>query len=146
MALGANERALILPLEQIHDNTIVPEHIPVPALLRQLHELPVASALPVRFLYIWLLDDPIQVLVQAVKEERNELLRVVLLVAGKLGREALELGFEFAGGVGCGRGGGGPDALQERAEGFCDGAVHAQRVVWIELLLEDAVWRKRYFD
>lgn len=62
----------------------------------------------------------------------------MLLVPAELRGKSLQLGFEFPRGVG-GRGGVGvPDTVQERAEGFGDGAVHAEGIVRVEFILVDS--------
>ena len=75
---------------------------------------------------VWLLLHPIQVLVQAVKQERKQLLRVLLLITRELGRESPDRHFEVPGhdeGVLPA-----PHALDQLAEGAGDLALHPQWV------------------
>ena len=71
----------ILPLEEVHDEAVVAHPVDLPLLLAgdlrgQLLEL----GLPFRRrLDVALLQDPVQILVQAIQQEAQELLRVVLL-------------------------------------------------------------------
>jgi hypothetical protein len=96
LTLGTNQRALILPLKQIHNDTIVPLHVALPAFPRMLDQLQIASSFPIRVLHIRLLQHPIQILVKTVEQERDELLGVVLLISCELRCEALELLLELA--------------------------------------------------
>jgi len=66
VALRTDKGALVLALEQIDNNTIVPLEVPVPRGVSQLDQLLVSSTLPVRFLDVRFLHDTIQIFVQSV--------------------------------------------------------------------------------
>ena len=76
----------VLPLEEVHDKTIVPHAVQLPLLLaRQLRR----ELLQLRFslrrhLDVRLLQHTIEVLVQAIEKHAKKLLRIVLFGAGKL--------------------------------------------------------------
>jgi hypothetical protein len=125
VTLWANKGTHQLPLKQVHDDTIVPLLVTLPALLAELGQLALSpSSLPIRFLDIWLLDDPIQILVKSIQEESDELLSVVLTVASKGRREAGCYRFKPARGVGrVGRCG--PEILDHIAERSGYFSVHA---------------------
>ena len=91
----------------------------------------VRPILAVLELNVGLLFDPVQVLVEPVEEEGEQLLRVLLLVAGELRREPphrhLEVPRDDV------RVAARPDALDELAEGARDLALHSQRVVLVDV-------------
>lgn len=68
VTLGTNQGTLQLPLEQVDNDTVVPLFVPIPAFLSKLSQLLVTTTrLPVGFLDIWLLQNPIQVLMQTIQ-------------------------------------------------------------------------------
>lgn len=89
LTLRTHQCAFILTLEQINDDAVIPLHIAIPRLLCQQHHLSVPSSLPIWFLYVGFLQNTIKVLVQTVKQERHQLLGVVLLIAAELWGKAL---------------------------------------------------------
>jgi hypothetical protein len=135
LAFGAHERAPVLALEQVDDDAVVALEVAVPARTCERTHLARAAARPIRLFDVRLLQDAVQVLVQPVEQERDELLRVVLLVARKLRREALQRLLELARRVRRRGPAPGPHAVQERAERLGDRAVHPERVVRVELVL-----------
>lgn len=82
----------VLPLEEVHDQAIVAHAVYLPLLLaRDLRRQVLELGLALRSLRdLGLLQYSVQVLVQAIKQEAQELLRVVLFRAGELGRVAAD--------------------------------------------------------
>ena len=80
----------ILPLEEVDDEAVVAHAVDLPLLLaRNLRGHPLELRLALwRAFDLGLLQDPVQVLVQTVKQEAQELLRVVLFRARELRRMA----------------------------------------------------------
>lgn len=89
LTLWAHQCTLILTLEQINYDAVIPQHITFPRLLCEFHHLSVPSSLPIWFLHIRFLQNTIKVLVQTIKQKRHQLLGVVLLIAAELRGEAL---------------------------------------------------------
>lgn len=89
-ARRADERALVLALEEVYDDAVVPPLVLLPACPRHPRELLIASTHPVRALDVGLLTDSIKVLVEAVEKEGDEFLRIVLLVANERWGKASE--------------------------------------------------------
>ena len=134
MTLRTDERALQLALEEINNNTIVTLLVSLPALLAELSKLAIASAgLPVGFLDVRLLLDPVEILVKAVEEESDELLGVMLAVTCELRGEAGRVPLQLArrerrvGGGRC------PQSFDRTSESFGDLTLHSERVVGVEL-------------
>ena len=67
----------------IHNNRVIALLVVAPGLLR--HNF-VWAPISVWLVYVWLLADPIQVLVQPIQQEDQQFLAVVLLVPAELGR------------------------------------------------------------
>lgn len=83
-AVGADQSALQLSLEEVNDDAIVPLFISVPAFLCEQSEIfCITTVFPIRLLDVWLFLDPVQILVQSVEEERNQFLRVLLAIASE---------------------------------------------------------------
>jgi len=74
--------------------------------------------------------------VQSVQQKSDQLLGIVLLITNKLGGESLKDLFELSRGVrgSCRRVR--PDSSEQSAEGFCDGALHSEWIIWVELCFE----------
>lgn len=87
-----------------------------------LYELFGSTTIPVGILDIRLLQNAVEIFMEAVKDEGKELLGVVLRISTELGREALEGRLELTwckavvGGV--------PELVQNDAKDFGDGAAH----------------------
>ena len=58
VAFRTYQRALVLSLEKIDNNAVIPLHIPFPTRACKLHEFRVAAAIPV-----WFLENSIKVFV-----------------------------------------------------------------------------------
>lgn len=84
-----NQSASVLSLEQVYDDAVIPFQVSFPAGLGKLGHFPVSTSFPVRFFDVRLFDDAVKIFVKTVKQEGYEFLRVVLLVAAKLGCKAL---------------------------------------------------------
>jgi hypothetical protein len=83
-------------LEQINNHAVVPHHVTFPRFPGHRNEFHTTTSLPIWLFDIRLLEYPIKILVEAVEEESNEFLRIVLLIATELRCEALELHLEFS--------------------------------------------------
>ena len=136
LAHRTDKGALILALEQVDNNTIVPLEVPFPRDVGQFHQLLISSTLPVWLLDVRFLQNTVQVLVQSIQQKSDQLLGIVLLIANKLRGESLKDLFELSRGVrGCCRRVG-PDPSKQSAEGFRNSALHSEWVFRVELSFE----------
>jgi hypothetical protein len=90
VTLRAYECTLVLSLEQIDNDTIIPLLVSLPGSLSMMDKLLGSTAIPIGILDIRLLQDAVEIFVQTVKEKCEELLGVVLRKPAELGCEALE--------------------------------------------------------
>ena len=81
-------------MENVQDYGIIPLLVVGPGLHG--HDR-VRLAVPVPHLHIWLLFNLVEVLMKAVQQERQQLLTVLLLIAGKLWRKPTHRHFESTG-------------------------------------------------
>ena len=88
LAFWTYQGALVLPLEKVDNDAVIPFHITFPARSCELHEFEIAAAIPIRFLNIRFLEYAVEILVQPVQQKGNKLLGIVLLVPRELGSEA----------------------------------------------------------
>eukprot|EP00050_Salpingoeca_kvevrii_P000393 m.147520 g.147520 ORF g.147520 m.147520 type:complete len:621 (+) comp10104_c1_seq8:2715-4577(+) len=93
VALGANKRRAVLPVEEIGDDRAVARKMSLPSLLGDFVVRPLSCC---DRLDKGLFEDAIQILVNAVEKKRKKLLRVMLLVATKLRRKLGDEVLEFA--------------------------------------------------
>ena len=93
VTLGAHKQRLDLALEPVHNHAVVAHLVALPALGGP-HFVWLTSV--VRVLDVRLLFDAVEVLVDAVKQEAQKLLRVVLLVASKLRGKLRNAGLELS--------------------------------------------------
>ena len=63
LAFGTNQRALVLALEKVDNNAVVPFHVSIPGNICKFDKLLIAPTFPVRLLYVRLLQHSIQVFV-----------------------------------------------------------------------------------
>ena len=90
VTLWAYERTLVLSLEQIDNDTVIALLVSLPGSLSVLDELLGSTTIPIGILDVRLLQDAVEIFVQAVKEECEELLSVMLRISAELGCKALE--------------------------------------------------------
>ena len=90
VAREAFHAVAVLPLEDVDDERIVTHAVQLPLLLAcDLRRQPLELRLALwRRLEFGLHDDTVEVLVQAVEQEAQELLRIMLLCTRELGRVA----------------------------------------------------------
>jgi len=100
VTLRTYQSRLELSLHEIHNDALVPHQVPPPGLSGYLLVRP---AVRLESLHVGLLLDTVQILMQAVQQESDEFLAVVLL-------EPCKLGGYFCNGLFKGPGGGGTRA------------------------------------
>ena len=129
-ALEAVERRLEQTVEEVDDDAVVALLVVLPRLLG---ELLVRLAHVAAQLHVGLLHDAVEVLVQAVEQKGEQLVRVLLLEAGELGREAAQVELERARYrvAVVAR----PDLVDEVGIGLGDFALAPERIHHVDLLL-----------
>ena len=67
LALRTYQCALVLPLEKVDDDAVIPFHVTFPARSGEIHEIDIATAIPIRFLDIRFLKYAVEILMQSIQ-------------------------------------------------------------------------------
>eukprot|EP00586_Coscinodiscus_wailesii_P005349 CAMPEP_0172486346 /NCGR_PEP_ID=MMETSP1066-20121228/14906_1 /TAXON_ID=671091 /ORGANISM="Coscinodiscus wailesii, Strain CCMP2513" /LENGTH=126 /DNA_ID=CAMNT_0013252249 /DNA_START=870 /DNA_END=1250 /DNA_ORIENTATION=- len=91
LLIPTSQRILQLPLEQIHDNRLVPPQVVLP---REHGVVVVVRPVTILLLDVRTFVHAVEIFMDAVEEKREEFLRVMLEIALELGGEVLQFVFE----------------------------------------------------
>lgn len=130
MTLWADKSTFQLTLEQIDNDTVVSLFVTCPACFTQLGEFSITSSrLPIWLFDVRLLLNTVQIFMQAVKQESDEFLSIVLSVSGELRSEVAGPLLQDTWRVRCVGSSRSPEILNSQPERTRNLAIHAERIV-----------------